>query len=131
MKKALLFIAVVTCFTSCKKDKQTKATSTEDLFGTWELAYIHGNFTPQPVANTGDMYRFGRDSTYTRYVGNKITTTGKFHIKITERRDTLEFGTIYFTNPADSTAWARTPHTFTLGTSIADGPSYEYHKTKN
>jgi hypothetical protein len=129
MKKALLMIAVVACLAACKKDKNPQITS--GLFGKWELAYRHGGFSPSvKVSNTGDMYQFNSDSTYVRYVDNKATANGQFSINIYETRDTLKFGLIKFTNPNSTEAWTETPHSVIIGSSIADGPSYEYVKVK-
>ncbi|RFZ81627.1 hypothetical protein DYU05_17515 [Mucilaginibacter terrenus] len=128
MKKALLLMAVVAFLASCKKDK--KVVPVSGLFGKWELASISGGWS-QPAkvpAGNGDIYQFNRDSTYIRYLDGKMQKQGKFSINITERRDTLAFGTIKFTNPDYSDAWTETPNTITIGTSIADGPSYGYRK---
>jgi hypothetical protein len=129
MKKVLMMIAVVACFAACKKDEKLQVTP--GLFGKWELAYRHGGLSPSvKVNNTGDMYQFNSDSSYVRYIDNKATASGKFSINIYETRDTLKFGIIKFTNPNSSEAWAETPHSIIIGSSIADGPSYEYVKVK-
>jgi hypothetical protein len=129
MKKVLMIIAVVACFAACKKDEKVKVTP--GLFGKWELAYRHGGFSPSvKVNNTGDMYQFNADSSYVRYIDNKATASGKFSINIYETRDTLKFGIIKFTNPNSTEAWTGTPHSIIIGSSIADGPAYEYVKVK-
>lgn len=128
MKKALLILSVVACLASCKKDKNDNK-KTPGLFGTWQLTWLYGGWSPpQRVNNSGDKYQFKSDSTYTRFIDNKVTASGKFSIHIIETRDTLKFGVIKFTNPTNTEAWTETPNTIIIGTSAADGPSYQYVK---
>ncbi|TFF36902.1 hypothetical protein [Mucilaginibacter psychrotolerans] len=127
MKKTLLLIAIFSTLASCKKEKNPQITP--GLFGKWELAYVHGGWHPATaVTNSGNVYQFNSDSTYVKYLDNKVTASGKFSIKINQVQDTIKFGLITFTNPTYSDAWAQTPHTIIIGSSAADGPSYEYHK---
>ncbi|OOQ58882.1 hypothetical protein [Mucilaginibacter pedocola] len=130
MKKALLLATLIIALASCKKDETPNNNS--GLFAKWELAFRYGGWAPaQRVTNSGDFYEFKRDSTYVRYIDNKVTASGRFSIHINETRDTLKFGTIKFTNPESTEAWAQTPNSITIGTSIADGPSYEYRKVNS
>ncbi|RWY49495.1 hypothetical protein [Mucilaginibacter gilvus] len=130
MKKALLLVAIVIGLASCKKEKNAQVTP--GLFGRWELAYVHGGLAPaRAITNSGNMYQFNSDSTYVKYLENKVTASGKFSIKITEIRDTLKFGRITFTNPDYSDAWTETPQSIITGTSAADGPSYQYFKVRS
>lgn len=128
MKKALLTIAIGLSFAACKKDNKVTPTPT-GLFGKWELAVMHGS-TPSVKApqGNGDVYEFKSDSTYVHYLDGKVQASGKFSINLTESRDTLRFGIIKFTGPDKNEAWAQSPNSFTLGTSIADGPSYTYFR---
>jgi len=130
MKKAILMIAIVALFTSCKKDKVKPGTLS--VFGKWELASIHGNL-PQPAltpAGNGNIYIFRNDSTYVRYVDNQKQGEGKFSIQITEVRDSIRFGTIRFTNPNAQDAFQTRSTTILFGSNAADGPVYEYRKVK-
>jgi hypothetical protein len=127
MKKGLLIIIALGCLVACKKEQALQITP--GLFGKWELAYVHGGLrSPLAITNSGNMYQFNSDSTYVKYLGNQVTASGKFSIKIQEIRDTIKFGLITFTKPTYSDAWAETPHAIIIGSSAADGPSYEYHK---
>nr|WP_294948501.1 hypothetical protein [uncultured Mucilaginibacter sp.] len=127
MQKGWLIIVVLGCLAACKKERAPQITA--GLFGKWDLAYVHGGLRPAiAITNSGNMYQFNSDSTYVKYLENKVTASGKFSIKIQETRDTIKFGLITFTNPTYSDAWAETPHTIIIGSSAADGPSYEYHK---
>ncbi|TSD64163.1 hypothetical protein FFF34_016580 [Inquilinus sp. KBS0705] len=129
MKKALLLVAIVCSFAACKKDKPA---TTNSVFGKWELRAIQSNLpnpTIQPAGN-GDIYVFKSDSSYVRYLDNKIKSQGKFSIKITEVRDTIKGGTIYLTNPTYTDAFQIRPTTIVIGSSAADGPSYYYKKIK-
>lgn len=130
MKKALIIFAAVVAFASCKKE--TNPQITPGLFGRWELAYTHGGLSPSVhVTNTGNMYQFNSDSTYVKYLDNKVTASGKFSIKIIETRDTLKFGSISFTNPTYTDSWAQGPTSIIIGSSAADGPSYQYAKVSS
>jgi len=127
MKKALLFIAIVSSLAACKKEKTT---TNANVFGKWELRAIQGSL-PTPLLKNpgnGDIYRFNSDSTYVRYIDNKVQSQGKFSIKITEVRDTIKFGSINLTNPAYQDAWSQTPNTIAIGTSALDGPTYIYRR---
>jgi hypothetical protein len=133
MKKHLLLIAVVLTIVSCKKDKTEVAEpGILNVFGTWELARTHGN-TAKPTKaspNNGNRYVLNSDSTYIRYVSNAIQGQGKFSIQITEVRDSIRFGMIRFTNPEAQDHFQIRSKTILFGTSIADGPVYEYKKIK-
>jgi hypothetical protein len=129
MKKGLLFIVVLICMLACKKEGTPKVNS--GLFGKWELAWVSGGLRPSVrVTNSGNMYQFNNDSTYVKYLDNKVVASGKFSIRIIETQDTVKFGTVTLTNPDYHDAWAETPNTITIGTSAFDGPSYEYHRVK-
>ncbi|TWR30201.1 hypothetical protein FPZ43_04455 [Mucilaginibacter pallidiroseus] len=129
MKKALLIFFAAAGVISCQK--QDSKPMSANLFGRWELAATHGGLSmprPAPTGN-GDMYQFNKDSTYSRYIDNKITAQGKFSINITETRDSLKFGIITFTNPTYKDAWMQSVSgRIIIGSSAADGPSYEYRK---
>jgi len=129
MKKAILTLIIAAVgFTACKKDKKP---ADDILFGKWELAKVHGNL-PEPAIippGSGNRYQFNRDSTYTRYIDNKVAGQGKFRINITEIRDTIKFGTINFLQPGYSEAFQFRTKTILFGSGAADGPVYEYKKT--
>ncbi|RYU90614.1 hypothetical protein EWM62_08150 [Mucilaginibacter terrigena] len=129
MKKTLLFVLVVACFASCKKDDNPKIPSVN---GTWELRSISGGFSPgvSIAPGKGDKYQFNTNSTYTKSSDGKETAKGKFSINFTGEERGFKYGTITFTNPDYRDAFSYKPDTIYIGTSIADGPTYQYIKIK-
>jgi hypothetical protein len=130
MKKILLLLFISTAVIACKKESSTNASG---LFGKWELTAVHGGLSsPRAVdAGSGDLYEFKSDSTFTRYQDNKITNKGKFSVRFDEERNGTKFGMIYFTGTTTyKDAFQIRPSTILVGSSAADGPSYEYKKIK-
>jgi hypothetical protein len=82
MKKTLLFVALIACFASCKKDTKTNVPF---VTGTWELRAISGGFSSDAVIapGKGDRYKFNTNSTYTKTSEGKPTLNGKFSISFT------------------------------------------------
>ncbi|MCJ8210822.1 hypothetical protein MUY27_13980 [Mucilaginibacter sp. RS28] len=137
MKRKFLLAALVVTIIACKKSEDNSPSNKikpalTNVFGTWELLRVHtgwgksGDLAP----GNGDKYILNSDSTYVRYVGNKIQAQGNYSIKITETRDSMRFGMIKFTNPTSLENFQTRPKTILFGTTAADGPAYEYKKIK-
>nr|WP_067056063.1 lipocalin family protein [Mucilaginibacter sp. L294] len=133
MKKALLLVAAIICLASCKKDK-TKVIIDDRgvIFGTWELRAIYGGWgQPQTFAKgNGNKFTFKPDSTYIKYTDNAIEKQGKFSVRFTGEEKNLRYGTITLTDPAYTDAFSFTLDTIHIGSSAADGPSYQYVRVK-
>jgi hypothetical protein len=130
MKQAFLLIIAALFVTSCKKDKVKPGPLS--VFGKWELTRTYGSI-PQPIEaapGNGNIYVLKSDSTYVRYVNNVVQHQGRFSIHISEVRDSIRFGVISFTNPANNDAFQIRSKTILFGTSAADGPVYEYRKVQ-
>ncbi|MBB5396214.1 hypothetical protein [Mucilaginibacter sp. AK015] len=128
MKKAILFVAVVIGLVSCKKDQPAILT----LNGTWELKAILGGFGPgeDVTDDNRDKYVITLNSKYVKTDANKVQTRGSYTVNLTEERNGYRFGTITFTNPAYTDAFAFKADTIIIGSSAADGPSYKYVRVK-
>ncbi|WP_454804078.1 hypothetical protein [Mucilaginibacter phyllosphaerae] len=127
MKKTLLFVALVTIITSCKKDYPALPT----LNGTWELTSVTGGFGPTVVpAEKKDKYVITINSKYTKIDANNIETKGNYIVKFDEENNGFKFGTITFSNPAYTDAFAFKADTIIIGSSASDGPSYKYVRIK-
>jgi len=127
MKKTLLFVALVTIITSCKKDYPALPT----LNGTWELTSVTGGFGPTVVpAGKKDKYVITINSKYTKIDTNNIETKGNYIVKFDEENNGFKFGTITFSNPAYTDAFAFKADTIIIGSSASDGPSYKYVRIK-
>ena len=128
MKKYIfILIVITTAFASCKKDKINNS-----IYGTWELKSVSGGLSPDRAVATGNgnTYQFNSNNTYVKFENNKEVARGNFHITIDEVSRGYEFGTIYFTNPDYRDAWRYSPGNISIGSSAADGPSYNYVKIK-
>jgi hypothetical protein len=129
MKKALLLAAVVVAFASCTKDGIVNP----GFFGKYELRASYGGLigaynTYEP--GNGNIFQFNSDSTYVRYVDNKLESKGNFHLRIYGTEDNAKFGSIYFDNTEYSEAFRIKADTITIGTTIADGIASNYVKIK-
>jgi len=127
MKKILLLLLIVAaCTTACKKDKQI----TPGMFGTWELRSVDGGWGTAETypAGSSTKYQFKSDSTYVKYKGNVMENQGKFSIRILGKERGFDYGTIKFTQPDYTDAFQIKKDTIYIGTSIADGPTYQYIK---
>jgi hypothetical protein len=133
MKKALLFVAIVACLVSCKKDRNKVIIDDRGIvFGTWELRAIYsGWIEPQKFAKgNGDKFTFKPDSTYIKYNNNMIEKQGKFSIRFIGEEKKTRYGTITLTDPAYTDAFSFSLDTIQIGTTAADGPSYQYVRIK-
>ncbi|MBB5396215.1 hypothetical protein [Mucilaginibacter sp. AK015] len=130
MKKILFCVAILACLASCKKEKTALSPG---LFGKWELRSKSGGFSGTvgyyPPGN-GDIYQFNSDSTYSKIDSNKVTSAGKFHIKITNIEQGYKQGNIEFVDIDYKDAFAMKKDTIYIGTSIADGIRSVYAKIK-
>jgi hypothetical protein len=127
MKKTLLLLLLVAAGTAaCKKDKQIAP----GMFGTWELRSISGGWglTQAYPAGNGIKYQFKSDSSYVKYKSDVIENQGKFSVRILGKERGFDYGTIKFTQPDYSDAFQIKNDTIYIGTSIADGPTYQYIK---
>jgi hypothetical protein len=133
MKKTLLFVAVVIGLVSCKKDRNKVIIDDRGVvFGTWELRAIYGGWSqPETFAKgNGNKFTFKPDSTYIKYKDNTVEKQGKFSIRFTSEEKGVRYGTITLTDPAYTDAFSFKLDTIHVGTSIADGPSYQYVRQK-
>lgn len=121
-------MVLVISLTSCKKDRS----DIPSVNGTWELTKITGGFGPGMVVPTEkrDRYEFILNSRYAKTDTNKVVTEGKFSIKFIDENNGYRFGTITFTNPDYSDAISFKADTMLLGSSAADGPTYQYIRIK-
>ncbi|MES2269161.1 MAG: hypothetical protein V4520_20525 [Bacteroidota bacterium] len=128
MKKALLMLAFIACLASCKKDYPDFPT----LNGTWELNSVLGGFGPAVVVpdDKKDRYVITINSRYVKTDADKTETKGNFTVKFTEEHNGYRYGSITFTNPAYTDAFAFKADTIIIGSSAADGPSYKYIRIK-
>jgi sorbitol-specific phosphotransferase system component IIA len=133
MKKVLLFVVMIICLAACKKDRKKVIIDDRGVvFGTWELRAIYGGWgNPQVFAKgNGDKFTFKPDSTYIKYKNNTIEKQGKFSIRFTGEEKSARYGTITLTEPAYTDAFSFKLDTIHIGTSAADGPSYQYVRVK-
>jgi len=123
MKKALLLFAVIIALASCGKESVQP-----NMFGTWELRHVGGGWgiNINHEAGNGDKYLFKSDSTYTRYKDNKVEGQGNYSVKILSTENGYQHGSIYFSHLNYTDAFAFKPGSVVIGTSAADGPTYEY-----
>ena len=121
-------IALIACLASCKKDKFY----IPSLNGTWELRSISGGFGPTVVIPDGKRikYKFTINSRYVKTDTNKVETRGNFSINFMGEDRGYRYGTITFTNPDYTDAFRFRPNTIYIGSSAADGPTYQYIKIK-
>jgi hypothetical protein len=129
MKKALLMAALMACFASCKKDKKPYIPTVN---GTWELRSVSGGFGPTVAIPDGKRikYQFTTNSRYVKTDTNKVETRGNFSITVMGEERGYKYGTITFTNPDYRDAIRFKPDTIYIGSSAADGPTYQYIKIK-
>lgn len=121
--------------TGCKKDLQDtaklKAAANSPLFAKWELRIERGGLQPDRnfAAGNGNIVQFNADSTYAFYVADAITKQGTFHIATqTYAQGSEKYYLIYYDGSANGEVIDVQNDMLTLGTSIADGPSYVYAK---
>ncbi|MBK0377928.1 hypothetical protein [Mucilaginibacter segetis] len=128
MKKTLLLITIILAFTACKKDKKVNPT----VFGTWELRHIGGGWgiDEHYSAGNGNKYVFKADSTYIKYKDNQIESSGRYSISVSPNQSDYDYGTIKFPDINYTDAFQFKPGTIIIGTSIADGPTYEYTRIR-
>jgi hypothetical protein len=129
MKKVLLMVALIAGFASCKKDKKPYIPSVN---GTWELRSISGGLGPTVVIPDGKRikFQFTTNSRYVKTDTNKVETRGNFSIAVMGEERGYKYGTIAFTNPDYRDAIRFKPDTIYIGSSAADGPTYQYIKIK-
>ncbi|MBD1387470.1 hypothetical protein IDJ75_19450 [Mucilaginibacter rigui] len=133
MKKALLFVAIVACLASCKKDRKKVIIDDRGVvFGTWELRAVHGGWGQPQIftKGNGNKFTFKPDSTYIKYADNAIEKQGKFSIRFIGEEKGARYGTITLTDPAYTDAFSFKLDTIVVGTSAADGPTYQYVRVK-
>lgn len=133
MKKALVFVAIVACLASCKKDRNKVIIDDRGvIFGTWELRLVaSGWIEPQVFTKgNGNKFTFKPDSTYIKYANNTIEKQGKFSIRFIGEEKGERYGTIILTDPAYTDAFRFKLDTIVVGTSAADGPTYQYVRVK-
>ncbi|QXV65488.1 hypothetical protein INP83_20900 [Mucilaginibacter sp. 21P] len=131
MKNYLFILALIITLSACKKDNAIKSTPGE-VVGTWELkTYMTGWIQPQSYnPGNGDRYIFRSDKTYTKYLNNKVEKQGTYTLSFTSEQEGTKFGKIVLTNPDYADVFSIKENTFIIGTSAADGPSWEYTRIK-
>ncbi|MCO5945363.1 hypothetical protein [Mucilaginibacter flavidus] len=129
-----VFCAAITAM-GCKKDSsppaKLKASTNSPFFGKWELRITRGGLQPDVnfAAGNGNIVQFNADSTYAFYVADAVTKQGSFHIATqTYAQGAEKYYLIYFDGSANGEVIDVQNNMLTLGTSIADGPSYVYAK---
>jgi hypothetical protein len=129
-----VFCAAVVA-TGCKKDSsnvaKVKVAANGAFFGKWELRITRGGLQPDVnfAAGNGNIVQFNADSTYTFYVADAVTKQGSFHIStLSYAQGTPKTYLIYYDNSTNGEVIDVQNDMLTLGTSIADGPSYIYAK---
>lgn len=133
MKKALLFVAIVACLASCKKDRKKVIIDDRGvIFGTWELRAVLGGWDQPQIftKGNGNKFTFKPDSTYIKYTDNTIEKQGKFSIRFIGEEKGARYGTITLTDPAYTDAFSFKLDTIHVGTSASDGPTYQYVRVK-
>ena len=132
MKKYLTLVIIIVGLLSCKK---SGVKVSPDLFGKWELRRFYGgrfsNLDSVYKPGNGNVYRFNADSTYKRYDNNGLVAQGKFHIRRGNVYQLQSANTILFDNDNDGEPVAVNGTKLTIGTTVADGPAYEYLKISN
>ncbi|MET3978714.1 hypothetical protein ABIB62_001283 [Mucilaginibacter sp. UYP25] len=128
MKKALLVVAVIACLASCKKDHPALS----PLNGTWELRSVSGGFGPAVVveADKRVTYQFTINSKYLKTDAAKTETRGEYRLNLTDEYKGYKIGSITFTNPDYTDAFAVKADTINIGSSAADGPTYQFIRIK-
>lgn len=128
MKKALLFVALIAAISSCKKDNS----SSLSLNGTWKLNTITGGFGPTVVIpdSEKEIYKITNNSIYVRTDAKKVETRGYYKVTFIEESNGYRFGSIIFSNPQKTEAFAFKADTMIIGSSAADGPSYKFVRIK-
>ncbi|MEO6630913.1 MAG: hypothetical protein ABIN13_04295 [Mucilaginibacter sp.] len=120
----------------CKKDLQgtrvkIKAAANSALFGKWELRITRGGLQPDVnfAAGNGHIVQFNADSTYAFYTAGAVTKQGSFHIAtLSYAQGTQKAYLVYYDSSPNGEVIDVQNDMLTLGTSIADGPSYIYAK---
>jgi len=132
MKKYLLITLIaLVAFTSCKKEKTTPTVS-PGLYGTWELRSIIGGWGHNEIIapGKGEKYQFNIGDTYIKIKDAKIEKQGSFKITYNGEDRGFKYGLITLTNPDYKDAFSIKADTIYIGTTAADGPSYQYIKIK-
>ncbi|RFZ91718.1 hypothetical protein D0C36_09665 [Mucilaginibacter conchicola] len=124
-------MAFVFAFAACNKNDAPKPES-GNIVGTWELRLFTTGWTmPKNYdAGNGNKYTFKADGSYTKYTQNKIEIQGKYTLTPTGEDNGTKFGKIKLTNPDYEDVYSIRTDTFTVGTSVADGPSWQYIRIK-
>lgn len=131
MKNYFIIVAIVFAFASCSKDK-LQISKNGNIIGTWELrTYTTGWIMPQTYQpGNGNKYVFNANGTYIKYVDNNIDKQGKYTLVVTSEQDGTKFGKITLTNPDYTDVYSIKDDSFSIGSSLADGPSWEYARIK-
>jgi hypothetical protein len=129
MRKYLIIMLTLVVFASCKKDAGTASAPTRWMIGRWELRSMSGGFegTILPSGN-GNIYQFYGNNTYKKYTASQLTAQGSFRVASLSEQD---FYMIYFDKDSTGTQLSYQNGMLTLGTSVADGPSWTYQKISN
>lgn len=110
---------------------KTKTVANSPLFVKWELRIERGGLQPDRnfATGNGNIVQFNADSTYAFYIDGAVIKQVTFHIttKIyAQGPEKLDL--IYYDNNTNGEVIDVQNDMLTLGTSIADGPSYVYAK---
>ncbi|MBL4678519.1 MAG: hypothetical protein JKY70_20310 [Mucilaginibacter sp.] len=131
MKNYLIILAFVLAFAACSKNSPKPQSGS--IVGTWELRLFTTGWTmPKNYsAGNGNKYIFKADGSYTEYAENKVESQGKYTLTPTSDDNGTKSGKITLTNPDYTDVYTIKTDTFTVGTSLADGPSWQYVRIKN
>jgi hypothetical protein len=137
VKVFLVVFCLAAVSMSCKKDSQSttrdkiKSAANSPFFGKWELRITRGGLQPDVnfAAGNGHIVQFNADSTYAFYTAGAVTKQGSFHIAtLSYAQGTQKAYLIYYDSSPNGEVIDVQDDMLTLGTSIADGPSYVYAK---
>ena len=126
MRKLLILAPVIILFiTACKKTEVVPG-----LIGKWELRHESGGWGHDStlVAGNGNIYEFNRDSTYKRYHDGALAASCKFHIRKGNGYQMQSVNSILFDNDPYGEPVVISGVKLSIGTSVADGITYEYIK---
>lgn len=127
MKKYLTIVVIIAAFSACKKNNVLLP----GLTGKWELRHTYGGFLSHDsiyAAGNGHMYQFNRDSTYKKFDTGSQSAQGIYHIRHDNNYQMKAGFSILFDNATSGEPIAIYEGELTIGTSVADGVTYEYVK---
>jgi hypothetical protein len=127
--RSILLIVIVICALGCKRGTTVSPT----LFGKWEQRRSYGGITGFDSvykAGNGNILQFNNDSTYKRFVANKLVSSGIFHIKVYNNptENTLSNLEIFFDNTTYGQPFNMKGTTITIGTVVTDQVAADYQK---